>query len=61
VRVYVFKDMASTYSETRRKKEPHIFNLNADLMLTGKVVYFINKVTLTVGSGKTGGADIELK
>ena len=47
--------------QEKKKKLAHIYNLNADIMLTGKIIHFIDKDKLIVGNGKAENTNIELK
>ncbi|XP_013392684.1 kinesin-like protein KIF28P [Lingula anatina] len=53
---------ASSLSDTQAKKQtvPHLSNLNFDPQLTGKIVYFIDGDTKTVGNKKGEQSDIVL-
>ncbi|KAK2143188.1 hypothetical protein LSH36_870g00010 [Paralvinella palmiformis] len=44
----------------RKKKEPHIYNLNFDPQLTGKIVHFISGEQVTIGTNKGDPSDIVL-
>ena len=44
----------------RRNKEPHIYNLNFDPQLTGKIVHFISGEQVTIGNNKGDPCDIAL-
>lgn len=53
--------MAAQLKETEQKKSmPHMWNLNEDPSLSGKVSHFVNKGKTVVGSVKNDKANIQL-
>ncbi|XP_076437363.1 kinesin-like protein KIF28 [Babylonia areolata] len=45
----------------KRKKVPHIYNLNMDPQLTGHIVHFIDQPSITIGNGREESTELVLK
>ncbi|XP_076455652.1 kinesin-like protein KIF28 isoform X2 [Babylonia areolata] len=54
-------DSGSAEIAEKKKKVPHIYNLNMDPQLTGHIVHFINAPEITIGNGREESTEIVLK
>ena len=57
--IYSFQAVISETAE-KKKSTPHIYNLNFDPQLSGRIVHFIDGEKKAVGNGKGEGIDIVL-